>query len=83
MESDGIITCSCSYLRLVLPLSTKKVGTRKSDEKIFVDRPFFNRKHQENEHLEPFPSKMCHNDNLCMLPHYLSNLHHLGQSFDR
>ena len=38
-------------------LSVKKVGARKLDEDIFIDWPFFNRKHQENEQLEPFPYK--------------------------
>ena len=35
---------------------------------MFVDRPFFNRKHQENEYLEPFPYKL-----------WYDNLDHLGQ----
>ena len=38
-------------------IGKKNIGVRKSDEDIFVNRPFFNRKrHPENQHLQPFPT---------------------------
>ena len=62
-------------------MDKKNIGTRKSDEEICVDRPFFNRKHQENEHVEPFPYKSWYNENLsCICIGCLSNLHHKGQA---
>ena len=52
-EYDGIIRFPCQHLDL--PLLVKNIGAQKSDEDIFVNRPFLNRKHAENGHLAPFP----------------------------
>ena len=54
-ESNGIIRFS--YWYLVLPLLGKQTLGHKIRMKTFVERPIFNRKHQENGHLEPFPYK--------------------------
>ena len=55
-----------------MSIGKKKVGARKSVEDIFVDTPFFNRKHHENGHLELFPYKSWYNDNLSCVLHWLS-----------
>ena len=61
-----------SYQCLVVPLSVKKhIGIPKSDEEMLVDRPFLNRKHQENEYLERFPYQLWYNDNLSCMLHWL------------
>ena len=44
--------------------NSKANTTQKSDEDMFIDRPFFNRKHHENEYLKPFPYKSRYNDNI-------------------
>ena len=51
-------------------IGKRKIGIRKSDKEIFVDRPFFYRKHQEKDYLELPLYKLwyIYNDNLsCML----------------
>ena len=50
----------------------KNVGAQKSDEDILVNRPVFNRKNQQNGHLEPFPYKAWYIDYLSCMLHWLS-----------
>ena len=61
-EYDGIIRVS--HWHLVLPLSVKQHWRTKIGWDIFVDRPFFNRKHPENGHLDPFPYKSLMHKNI-------------------
>ena len=39
-----------------------KIGVRKAEEEMFVSTPCFDRKHQENEHLEHCRYKSWYND---------------------
>ena len=70
-EYDGIIRFS--YQCLILPLSEKNLEPwhTKIGWSHFVDRPFFNRKYQVNEYLEPFPYKLWYDDNLSCMLHWL------------
>ena len=69
-ESDGII--KFPYRDLVLRISVNKCCPQKWDQDIFVDCPFFNREHQENWHVEPFPYTSWYNDHLSRILHWLS-----------
>ena len=46
----GNLMVSLDFLRLTT-IGKTKVSARKLNEDIFVDRPFFIRTHQENEHV--------------------------------